>query len=88
MNADDIGFLEWAFKGLVGAALTIGGWLWIRLVNAVAKTREDLSKHEIYSERNYATKTDVTATMVDIKDTIKRTHERIDGIYEMLRERN
>ena len=91
--ADDVSFLEYGFKGAVTIILTAGGWLWSRTMIAVSKNRDEivqhgreLSDHKLYAANTFATKTDMNSTMTDIKDTMKRVHERIDGIFEILQQ--
>lgn len=73
MNGDDISFIEWAFKACVGIIFTVGGWLWAKLMQSVAKNRDDLSDHKLYVAENYAKKIDLTP----IYDTLKNIQSDI-----------
>lgn len=91
MNVDDVSWLEWGFKGAVSVLFTIGAWMWIMMVKAVSRNRDDiikvhdeLAEHRVKTVETYATKVDFTATMAAISDTVKRTHERIDRILDIL----
>ena len=65
--ADDISFLEWAFKGSVGIIFTVGGWLWVKLMAAVSKNRDDLSDLKLHVSENYAKKTDLSPIYETLK---------------------
>ncbi len=69
--SDENTIMEWSFKGLVGVILTIGGWLWVQLVKAVSKNRDDLADHKLHVADNYIK-----------KDVVERIHDRIDDLAE------
>ncbi len=69
--SDDISLLEYGFKGLVSVVLTIGGWLWIMLVRAVGKNRDDLADHKLHVSENYAKKTEI-GDVFDAIDDMRR----------------
>jgi hypothetical protein len=78
MDTSDPGLFEWAFKGLVGIVLTIGGWLWIMLVRAVSKNREDialykeaLSEHKLHVSEHYAKKIEIR-DVFDALDEVRK----------------
>lgn len=63
--ADDIGFFDWAFKGLVTVLFTVGGWLWLMLIGKVKdqdkvidETKDEIADHKLWSAQNYTTKVD------------------------------
>lgn len=69
--SDEISLLEWGFKGLVGAALTVGWYLWTSLVKVVSKNKDDLAEYKTHVAENYIK-----------KDVIERVHTRLDGLAE------
>lgn len=69
--SDDVSFMEWGFKGLVGVALAVGGWLWTNLVKAVSKNKDDLAEYKVHVADNYIK-----------KDIIERVHNRLDTLAE------
>lgn len=71
MDANDPGLFEWIFKGLVSLVLTVGGWMWVMLVRAVGKNRDDLADHKLHVADNYVK-----------RDVIERIHTRIDEMNE------
>ncbi len=66
MQPEEISFLEWGFKGIVGAIFCVGWWMWGRLVSTVVKTKEDLNDHKLHVSETYAKKDDLK----DIKETL------------------
>jgi isocitrate dehydrogenase kinase/phosphatase len=69
--SDDVSFIEWGFKGLVAVVLTVGGWLWTKLVGAVGKTKDDLAEYKVHVADNYIK-----------KDVVERIHDRIDDLAD------
>ena len=86
--SDDISFLEWAFKGCVGIIFTVGGWLWAKLMSAVAKNRDEISKLQLHVSENYAKKTDLNpifdalkSIQLDVKILLgRKVHDERDDI--------
>lgn len=83
MQPDDIGFLEWGFKGAVGVIFTVGGWMWVKLMNAVVKNKDDLAEHKLHVSDTYAKKTElspiyeaVAEIRGDVKELLGRKRER------------
>lgn len=64
---------DWAFKGLVSIVLTAGAWLWVMLIHAVAKNRDDLAAHKLHVSENYAKKTEIS----DVFDCIDEVRKDI-----------
>ncbi len=88
---DEPGWLEWAFKGMVTlVGLVLTGWSgW--LMSALAKNAKDIEsmkdmihRHELEDARTYVTEQRFKETVVEIKDTAKRTYDKIDEIYKMV----
>lgn len=80
--ADETGFLEWAFKGLVGVVVGTVVYMTKSLHSDIEKLKErqssqgnDLRDHKLDSEKRYA-KEDT------LQHTLARMHERIDRVYE------
>lgn len=71
MTPDETGFIEWAFKGIVGMLFTVGGYLWVSLTRAVSKNRDDLSDHRLHVSENYAKKTEITKVFEAIDEVRK-----------------
>lgn len=69
--SDDVSFLEWGFKTVVGVSLAVGGWMWTMLVRSVGKNRDDLAAHRLHVSENYIK-----------KDVIERIHDRLDKTAE------
>lgn len=91
MTQDEVGFMEWAFKAVMAGIIALGVYLWSNLVSIVKtlkhdleRTEKDLSDHKLKISENYTTKNDFNISLAQINETVKRTHERIDGIYEIL----
>lgn len=83
MNPDDVGFLEYAFKGSVGLLITAGGWLLGMLMKATAENKEALSDHKLHVSEHYAKKTEfepindaLDEMRGDIKELLGRKRER------------
>ncbi len=82
MNAGDI---EAAFKWLCGIVwlgfMAWNGWLMKNISNNAARIDlvENLIRaHELEDSRMYVSKQDFKDTVVEMKDTVKRSHERLD----------
>lgn len=74
MQPEEIGFLEWAFKGVVGAIFVVGWWMWGRLVSTVVKTQDDLNTHKLHVSETYAKKEElkpIYACLTDIQNDVK-----------------
>lgn len=69
--SDEVSLMEWGFKGLVTAVLSMGWWLWTKLVSAVSKNKDDLADHKLHVSENYIK-----------KDVVERIHDRIDELAE------
>lgn len=85
-------WFEYAFKGLVAVVGAVGIYLWnglVKSVNAidskVMKNKDDLAEQKIYVMQNYATKADMATARVETNATLTRIHDRIDGIYDLLK---
>jgi len=71
MNVDDTGLMDWAFKGLVSVLFVIGGWMWVMLVKATIKNRDELNAHKLDVAANYARRTDLNP-IYDYLDEIRQ----------------
>lgn len=78
MTVDDIGWIEWGFKGLVTIILTIGGWLWAKVMTLVMKNKDDLNEHKLDVAKNYSTKGDLGLIRTETNESLKRLHDRLD----------
>lgn len=74
---EELGWFEWAFKGLVGIIGGLGWWLWNNLVkdvkamqDKVTATDKALSNHELYSEKSFASKVEVQSSLVRVYDKL------------------
>lgn len=84
---DDVGFFDWAFKGLVTVLFTVGGWLWLMLVGKVKehdselrKVDGELGEHKLYSAQTYTTKTDSNRQYDELAKKIDRVIDMLAGI--------
>lgn len=79
--ADDIGLLEWAFKGGVTGCVLAGAWLWRGLVGDLKElggdmtaTKQALNDHKLTVSENYAKKIELTPIynkLDDVQNDIK-----------------
>lgn len=50
---DDTNFLEWAFKGIVGGAFVVGGYLWLDLVKDVKSLGKSHADFQLDAEKRF-----------------------------------
>lgn len=87
MNADEIGWFDTVFKWLVFIVGT-GYAAWGKwLMNGMSKNSENIRSvenlirsHELEDARTYVSKQDFKETVIELKDTVKRVHEKMDEI--------
>jgi hypothetical protein len=80
MAPDDTGWLEWAFKGLVGAFFVVGGYLGKGVTDDVRELQKDhyqselaLAAYKLEVERSFAKE-------VSVQASLGRIHDRMDEI--------
>lgn len=91
MNVDEASWFETAFKWLVAIiGFGLAGWSgW--LMNAISKNRNDImsvkdliTKHELEDARTYVSRQDFKDTVIDLRETSKRTFQLIDQMNNTL----
>lgn len=93
MTADELGFLEWAFKGLVALIFTVGGWLWTSLIRTVKDLKESLMQltkefndHKLKISEDYVSKTDFKQEVNRLSEHAIRIESKVDSMPERLAE--
>jgi hypothetical protein len=83
----EVSWLEWGFKGAVALFGIVFGWIGNTVMAAVKQLRSDhmilkdlVRDHELEDARMYVTKQDFKDTVIEMKDTVKRSHDRLDDM--------
>jgi len=74
MTPEETGFLEWAFKGTVGAVLTLGARLWFILFSRVRENEKEIAAHKLNVSDNYVKKSDlqeIKLSLTEVRQDIK-----------------
>lgn len=87
MNADEVGWFEWVFKAGCSAFAIVFSWIGNNMVQAIKSLQKEnsflkdlIKSHELEDSRLYVSKQDFKETVVEMKDTVKRSHERLDDM--------
>lgn len=86
MVSDD--FVEWAIKGLLGAGGVFGLWfvkktdakvvaLETRMIDRASASDIALANHRLESEKTYANKAEMQASLARVHDRVDETHAMI-----------
>jgi len=70
----EVSFLEWVFRGLVGAIVTVSGYLFVKAnknSDDINRTNLDMADYKLYAEKRY----------ID-KDTIQGSFSRLYSVLE------
>lgn len=86
-DASEISALEWGFGILVTICLTVGGWLWARLLGTVIALRGDIqemdrnhSSYQLDAEKRFAKDADVSVQFGKLHDGMDSMRKDISGI--------
>lgn len=91
---DETGIFEWIFKALATGFMGVVAWFIRVLIGDMRELKSQNSDHKIkhveqgvkladlrlHVSENYATKTDLNAARIELNDTVKRLHARIDDL--------
>lgn len=62
-----------------GVVLTVLGWFARQIWEAVKALEKDLHEIEVDLPKTYVSKSDYAATMIEIKDMLRRIDEKLDA---------
>lgn len=84
---DEAGIFEWLFKAIATAFMGITSWFLKSFVDDMRELQKASNAHEVKHEQlrthiseNYSTKNDLNAARLELNETVKRVHERLDSL--------
>ncbi len=74
MTPEETSFFEWAFKGTVGAVMTLGARLWFILFSRVRENEKEIASHKLDVSEKYVKKSDlqeIKSSLTEVRQDIK-----------------